>query len=117
MPPGGKLKSIYSDFSAVLKLIAIKTEGIGCSMTMHDVTKFQRDLNIPTRYIYNFTEIVRFNEMGIKNILLSVPMKSKPNPHHAAASPPPECLTGWLAGEKAGWLAGWIGGWMDGWVE
>ncbi len=106
MPPGGKLKSIYSDFSAVLKLIAIKTEGIGCSMTMHDVTKFQRDLNSPTRDIGNFTEIVRLNEMEIKIILQPGPMKLKPSPHHAAAPHSSDWRSGW-----------WAGGWLDGLVD
>ncbi len=86
MPPGGNLKSIYSDFSAVLESIVIKPTGIGCSMTMHDVAKFQRALNNPTGDIHNFPQIVRVNEMEIKNILQSEPMKSKPNPHSAAVS-------------------------------
>ena len=102
MPPGGKLKSIYKEFSATLELIVTKPKEIGCSMTMHDMAKFQRDLNNPTRDIHNFTEIVRFNEIEIKNILQSDPMKLKPSPHHTAASPPSGWLTGWQAGGLAG---------------
>ena len=112
-PPDGKLNSIHCDFPAVLALIFMKLRRIVCSMNMHDMAEFQRDLNNPTLDIHNFTEIVRSNEMGIKNILQSEPMKSKPNPHHAADSLPSD----WLIGQQAGGMDEWMDGWMDGWME
>ena len=95
-PPGGKLKSIHCDFSAVLALIFLKLAGIVNSMNMHNMAKFQRGLNTPTRDVHNFTEIVRLNEMETKNILQSEPMKLKPS-RHAAASLPSNWLSDWLA--------------------
>ena len=70
--PGGKLKSIHGDFPAVLVFIFMEISRIVCSVNMHDVAKFQRDLNI----------------LGIKNSLQSEPMKSKPSPLLAANCPP-----------------------------
>ena len=64
MPPGGKFESIYWNFSAVLELIVIKLDGIGCSMTMHDVAKFQGDLTLQ-REIHNFMEILIMQQISL----------------------------------------------------
>ena len=58
----------------------------------------------------NFTEIVRLNEIEVKNILQSEPMKLKPSHHHTADAPPSDWLTGWQAGR----LADSMDEWMDG---
>ena len=96
---------------------------IVCRVNMHDIAKFWRDLNIPTRDIHNFMEIVMVSEMGIKNILVranEIETKSS-----SCSSFPSLALTGGLAS----WLVDWMDGgcmegrkdsWkasVDGWME
>ncbi len=71
-------------------------------MTMHDVARFHRDLNSPTRDIHNFVNVFWLNDMEIQTIIQSEPMKLKPSPHHAAASPLSDWLTAWWDGWKEG---------------
>ena len=63
MPPGGKFKSIYINFSPVLVLICMKATRIDNGVATHDVVKFQRDRDTITGDIRNFVDTVSVNEI------------------------------------------------------
>ena len=52
---------------------------IGCGLAMHDVVKFQRDLDKTTGDICDFVDTVRPNEMENEENLQSASMKLKPS--------------------------------------
>ena len=66
MPPGGDFRSNYVNFSAVETWNCIKATRLGCGLTMHDVVKFQGDLDEITGDIRDFVDTVSANEMEVE---------------------------------------------------
>ena len=66
MPPGGDLKPIYVNFSAVETLNCMKATRFECGLAAQYVVKFQRDRDEIMGNICDFVNTVSVNEMELE---------------------------------------------------